>query len=211
MALCALIGIALGGALAVSLGVPNDVTRADLRLIWPLAARDNRVGDRVCRCANNGLWWRVAVACALIFGFAAHAARRVAAPAGDISRLARLPAKINGPLVAPVAVVRGIVADYPRRAEFNTQFPLDCRGQYAGRIWVRAPFNFPAFASATKLRCCWNSNRCKARLIPANATIFGVRLAQNCWVEGNLYRAPRQRAQWRIVQARRGFAGRARR
>ena len=198
MALCALIGIALGGALAVSLGVPNDVTRADGRLIWPLPLAIIFLAIALL-VRRNALLWRVSLACAIIFGFAAHGARRVAAPAGDISRLARLPARVNGPLVAPVAVVRGIVADYPKRAEFNTQFPLDCRGQTTGRIWVRAPFDFPARVG-DEVEMMLELKPLQSATNPGERDDFWSSIGANCWVEGNLYRAPGRRAQWRVVK-----------
>ena len=198
MAMCALIGIALGGALAVNLGVPNDVTRADTRLIWPLplAIIFFALAFVVRR---NELWWRVALACAIITGFAAHAARRVAPPSGDISRLARLPARVNGPLQAPVAVVRGIVADYPQRAEWNTQFPLECRGQYAGRVWVRAPFDFPVRVG-DEIEMQLELKPLARATNPGERDEFWSSIERNCWVEGNLYRAPGQRARWRFVK-----------
>ena len=202
MALCALAGIALGGALAIEVGVPNDATRADLRLIWPLplALISLAIAFVVRR---DELWWRVALACALIFGFAAYSARRVAPPANDISRLARLPARLDGPLVAPVVSVRGIVADYPRRAEFNTQFPLQCRGAHAGRVWVRAPFDFSARVG-DEIEMTLELKPIQSATNPGERDEFWSSIGANCWVEGNLYRAPGQRARWRVV--RRGAA-----
>ena len=198
IALCAFIGIALGGALATNLGLPNDVTRADGRLIWPLplAIIFFALAFVVRR---NELWWRVALACAIITGFAAHAARRVAPPVGDISRLARLPARVDGPLQAPVAAVRGIVADYPRRAEFNTQFPLECRGQHAGRVWVRAPFDFSARVG-DEIEMKLELRPLPAATNPGERDEFWSLIESNCWVEGRLFRAPGQRARWRIVR-----------
>ena len=199
MALCALSGIALGGFLAVWLGVPNGTTRADLRLLWPLPLGVAALGG-VVWTRHHDLWWRVCLALALVFGFAAHGARRVAPPAGDISQLARLPAQINGPLEAPVVAVRGIVADYPRRAEFNTQFPLACRGEYAGRVWVRAPFDFPVrvgdeISMTLALRPLQHSTN------PGERDEFWSSIGQNCWVEGRLDKSPPQfRARWRVVK-----------
>ncbi len=199
MALCALCGVALGGAWAVWLGVPDGTTRADLRLLWPLPLALFALGGAIVT-RHHGLWWRVCFALALIFGFAAHGARRVAPPAGDISLLARLPAKVDGPLEAPVVKVRGIVADYPRRAEFNTQFPLECRGEYAGRIWVRAPFDFPIrvgdeISMLLELRPIQHSTN------PGERDQFWSSIGQNCWVEGRLSKAPPSfRAKWSIVK-----------
>ncbi len=198
MALCALIGIALGGALAVNLGAPNDVTRADLRLIWPLPLAVIALALALVM-RHDGLWWRVAVACAIVLGFAAHSARRVAPPSGDISQLARVPAKINGPLVAPIVTARGIVSDYPKRAEFNTQFPLDCRGQYSGRIWVRAPFDFPARVG-DEVEMTLELKPLPHATNPGERNDFWSSIGQNCWVEGNLYRVLGRRAQWRIIK-----------
>lgn len=198
MALCALIGIALGGAWAVKLGVPNHVTRADLRLIWPLPlAIIALVLSFVVR--GHPLWWRVALASAIVLGFAAHSARRVAAPAGDISVLARLPAKINGPLEAPVVTVRGIVADYPRRAEYNTQFPLACRGQTAGRVWVRAPFDFPVRVG-DEIEMQLELKPLPRATNPGERDEFWSSIGANCWVNGSLYRTARQRPIWRVVK-----------
>ena len=198
MALCAVLGVALGGVLAVYLGVPNGTTRADLRLLWPLPLAVAALGGALVT-RNNGLWWRICFALALICGFAAHGARRVAPPKGDISQLARLPARVNGPLEAPVVAVRGIVADYPRRAEFNTQFPLDCRGAYKGRVWVRAPFDFPVrvgdeISMTLALRPLQTSKN------PGERDAFWSSIGVNCWVEGRLFRSMKQRAQWRIIK-----------
>ncbi len=199
MALCALLGVALGGVTAVWLGVPNGTTRADPRLLWPLPFAIAALGGALWT-RNNGLWWRVCCALALVFGFAAHGARRVTPPAGDISLLARLPVAIDGPLQAPVVAVRGIVADYPRRAEFNTQFPLDCRGPYAGRVWVRAPFDFPVrvgdeISMTLALRPLQSARN------PGGRDEFWSSIGVNCWVEGRLHKAPPQfRARWRIVK-----------
>lgn len=199
MALCALCGVALGGALAVTLGVPDGTTRADLRLLWPLplalAALSGAVLTR-----DNGLWWRVCVALTLVFGFAAHGARRVAPPAGDISQLARLPARVNGPLETPVVTVRGIVADYPRRAEFNTQFPLECRGGHSGRVWVRAPFDFPVLVG-DEISMLLELRPLRHSTNPGERDDFWSSIGQNCWVEGRLSKAPPSfRAQWRIAK-----------
>ncbi len=202
MALCALIGIALGGVLAVNLGVPNGVTRADWRLLWPLPlAIAAFCGAILTR--NNGLAWRVCFAGALIFAFAAHGARRLAPPSGDISLLARAPAKVDGPLQARVAMVRGIVADYPKRAEWNTQFPLESRGKYAGRVWVRAPFDFPVRVG-DEIEMTLALRPLPRATNPGERDKFWSSIENHCWVEGRLFRAPRQRAQWRIV--RRGAA-----
>ena len=198
MALCASIGIAIGGALAVSLGVPNDVTRADGRLIWPLSLAVIFFALAFV-VRHHELWWRVALACALIFGFAAHAACRVAPPAHDISRLARLPARVNGPLEAPVATLRGIVADYPKRAEWNTQFPLECRGAHRGRVWVRAPFDFPARVG-DEIEMTLELRPLPRATNPGERESFWSSIENNCWVEGRLYRAPQQRARWRMVK-----------
>ena len=198
MALCALIGVALGGMWAVSLGAPDAVTRADGRLMWPLPlALIAAALSFVLR--HNGWWWRVAFAVALILGFAAHGARRVAPPMGDISRLARAPSNINGPLEAPVVNVRGIVADYPKRAEFNTQFPLECRGEYAGRVWVRAPFDFPVrvgdeIAIELQLRPVQTATN------PGERDEFWYAVGQGCWVEGRLNRTVRRRNPWRMIK-----------
>ena len=198
MALCALVGIALGGALAIEVGVPNDVTRADLRLIWPLPLALIALAIAFAM-RHHGLWWRVALAGAIVLGFAAHGARRVAPPANDISRLARLPARVDGPLLAPVVTVRGIVADYPKRAEFNAQFPLECRGQYAGRVWVRAPFDFRARVG-DEIEMQLELRPLARATNPGERDQFWSSIGNNCWVEGRLFRAPGQRARWRIVR-----------
>ena len=198
MALCALLGVALGGALATYLGVPNGTTRADLRLLWPLPLAVAALAAAIIT-RHHGLWWRVCFAAALIFGFAAHGARRVAPPDGDISLLARLPAKINGPLQAPVVTVRGIVADYPKRAEFNTQFPLECRGEHSGRVWVRAPFDFP-IRVGDEISLLLELRPLQTSTNPGERDAFWSSIGVNCWVEGRLYRTMRQRAQWRIIQ-----------
>ena len=203
MALCALCGVALGGAWAVHLGVPDGITRADPRLLWPLPlAVLAFCGALVMR--HDGLWWRVGWALCLIFGFAAHGARRVAPPVGDISLLAHLPARVNGPLEAPVVQVRGIVADYPRRAEFNTQFPLECRGPYRGRVWVRAPFDFPVRVGDEI------SMELELRPLQASTNLgereaFWYSIGLSCWAQGRLHlEPPRRRARWSVV--RRGAA-----
>ena len=194
MALCACLGVALGGAWAVWLGVPNHITRADARLLLPIlpalialmAAYQTR---------NNGLWWRFGLALALIFGFAAHGARRVAPPADDVSLLARAPIKVNGPLEAPLVTVRGIVADYPKRAEFNTQFPLQCRGAHVGRIWVRAPFDFPvrvgdAVSLDVELRPLQTPTN------PGERADFWSLIGSGCWAEGRV-----KKNAWRLERA----------
>ena len=202
MALCALVGIALGGAWALHLGAPDGITRADLRLIWPLPLALIFLVTAIY-FRRNGLWWRVAVACALVAGFAAHAARRVAPPADDISLLARVPARVNGPLEATVVEVRGWVADYPKRAEFNAQFPLQCVGAHRGRVWVRAPFDFPVRVG-DEISMRLQLRPIEAAANPGERDDFWSAIGQNCWVEGRLYRAPGQRARWRII--RRGAA-----
>ena len=198
MALCALLGVAAGGVWAVYLGAPDGLTRAEPRLLWPLPLAILALGGAIAT-RHHGLWWRVCFALALIFGFAAHGARRVAAPIGDISRLARLPAKINGPLQAPVVSVRGLVADYPKRSEFNTQFPLACRGPHSGRVWVRAPFDFPVrvgdeISMRLELRPLQSANN------PGERDAFWSSIGANCWVEGRLHRSLQQRAQWNVVK-----------
>ena len=199
MALCALLGVALGGVLAVTLGVPNGTTRADWRLLWPLPCAVAALGGALLK-RNNGLAWRVCFAFALVFGFAAYGARRVAPPAGDISLLARLPAKVAGPLAAPVVTVRGIVADYPKRAEFNTQFPLECRGQYAGRVWVRAPFDFPVRVG-DEISLLLELRPLQSATNPGERDEFWSSIGVNCWVEGRLHKAPPQfRARWSVVK-----------
>ena len=198
MALCALVGVALGGIWAVMLGVPDATTRADWRLLWPLPLAMIALGLAFV-LRHNGLWWRVACAFALILGFAAHGARRVAPPNNDVSLLARLPAKVSGPLEVPIVKVRGIVADYPRRAEFNTQFPLECRGEHAGRIWVKAPFDFPVrvgdeISIELQLRPLQSATN------PGERDEFWYSIGNGCWVEGRLNRTARQRNPWRLIK-----------
>ena len=198
MALCALAGTALGGTWAVFLGAPDAITRVDARLLLPLPFALMALGLALV-LRNDGLWWRLCLALALICGFAAHGARRVAPPPNDVSLLARLPARVSGPLEAPIVEVRGIVADYPRRAEFNTQFPLECRGQYHGRIWVKAPFDFPArvgdeVAMTLKLRPIQTSSN------PGERDAFWYSVGLGCWVEGRLFATVRQGPRWRIVK-----------
>ena len=198
MALCALGGVALGGVLAVGLGVPDGITRADSRLLWPLPLAVAALGGAII-LRRDGLGWRVCLALALVFGFAAHGARRIAPPDNDISRLARLPAKVDGPLEAPVVEVRGIVADYPKRSEWNTQFPLECRGKHSGRVWVRAPFDFP-IRVGDEISMLLELRPLARPTNPGERDAFWSSIGNNCWVEARLYRTVKQRAQWDIIK-----------
>ena len=187
MALCALSGVALGGAWAVYLGAPDGLTRADARLLWPLLPAFVALAAAIY-ARRNGLWWRVCFALFLVFGFAAHAARRIAPPEGDVSLLSRLPARAdapNGPIEAPIVRVRGLVADYPKRAEFNTQFPLECLAPHAGRIWVRADFDAPVKAGDLVTL----NLALKPIMAPTNMgerAQFWSSVGQNCWCEGRV-------------------------
>lgn len=76
--------------------------------------------------------------------FAFHTARRLLPPRGDVSWQAKVGESRAGPVnPKPVALV-GMVADYPKRGEFNLRFPLQVEtleGRASkGRVWVTAPF-----------------------------------------------------------------------
>ena len=191
MALCALSGVALGGAWAVWLGAPSSITRADGRLLLPILPALVAL-ILALRWRRHGLWWRLCFALTLLFGFAAYSARRVAPPVDDISLLARVPARVNGPLEAPLLNVRGIVADYPRRSEFNTQFPLQCRGKYAGRVWVRAPFDFPVRVG-DEISLDLELRPLETASNPGERDDFWSSIGASCWVEGRL-----QKKGWRL-------------
>ncbi|PQV64847.1 competence protein ComEC [Abditibacterium utsteinense] len=135
MAFCALAGVTAGGVWTQSCGI---ATRADARWLWPLLP-SFFVAFGVWKFRRCGLKRRACIAIALFFFFMASAARRIAAPAGDVSLLTQIPARLDGPLLPTSLTVRGVVADYPKNSDFSTQFPLQCTS-HSGRIWVSAPF-----------------------------------------------------------------------
>jgi competence protein ComEC len=77
------------------------------------------------------------------------ATQKVLPPPGDVSFLTN-PASPPpaGPIVPVSMKIKGWIADFPERGEFNTQFPLECdEAQYhgqnkvrvQGRVWLRVP------------------------------------------------------------------------
>ncbi|HEX9996719.1 MAG TPA: DNA internalization-related competence protein ComEC/Rec2 [Abditibacterium sp.] len=139
MALAALSGIAAGGYWA---GFVLPHSRADSRLLWPLVpALFAIVG--ICGFRFENPKRAFCAASLLFFVFAAYAARRITPPPGDISHLVQMRRTPIGP-IQPLSInVRGVVADYPRRGDFATQFPLQCAAPQTGRIWVNAPYGTP--------------------------------------------------------------------
>jgi competence protein ComEC len=80
--------------------------------------------------------------------FCTLAARVTLPPLHDVSFLARPDRNSIGVIARPVVTLRGRVADFPDRGEFNTDFPLECaEGDFAGRqrvllhgrVWLRVP------------------------------------------------------------------------
>jgi predicted membrane metal-binding protein len=74
------------------------------------------------------------------------AARRALPPARDIAFLVRQIDAPQGAIEKPAITLRGYVADFPTRGEFNTQFPLQCveadwngRKLVSGRVWLSVP------------------------------------------------------------------------
>ncbi len=135
MALSALAGVAAGGAWAQISGLE---TRADWRWMWPLFPAF-WVALAAWKFRRDGTKRRIFVALALFGCFAAGAARRIAPPSDDVSRLTRIPKNLDGPLRPVLISVRGIVAESPKNSDFSIQFPLQCTS-HRGRIWVTAPF-----------------------------------------------------------------------
>jgi len=138
--LCALVGVALGGQVAQGW---QGLAREEAPLWWfasplvfglLLALRFRRSPA----LARTG----VALFIAALFGF--HTARRLLPPRNDVSWQATLGVTRAGPVnPRPVALV-GLIADYPKRSEFNLRFPLEVEtlnGHASkGRVWVSAPF-----------------------------------------------------------------------
>jgi len=138
--LCALVGVALGGQVAQSWG---GLAREQAPLWWfvfPLVLGLLLAGwfRRSPGVARMG----VALSVAALFGL--HTARRLLPPRGDVSWQAKISESRAGPVNPRAVALVGIVADYPKRSEFNLRFPLEVEtlnGRASqGRVWVSAPF-----------------------------------------------------------------------
>ncbi len=142
--LSALLGVALGGGQVA--GSWNALAREDAPLGPFLLLMVGGLSFAL-RFRRFAWRWRVGVALALVALFALHTARRLLPPRADVSWLARASERRNLPLNPKPVQVSGIVADYPKRGEFNARFPLEVErinGQRAsGRVWVTAPFRSP--------------------------------------------------------------------
>mgnify|MGYP002779619944 CR=1 FL=1 len=146
LGLSALLGAALGGVLAMRLcdGNPMSVSRENSAFLWVFGAAFLAF-SLVLMFRRNPFWWRVWATFGTICFFAGWSGRALLPPRDDISQIARLDAKqrFRGPLEARVLEVRGLVASWPKRGEFSTQFALQCQSPRAGRIWVRADAQTP--------------------------------------------------------------------
>jgi len=138
--LCALGGVAIGGQVARSWG---GLAREEAPLWW-----------FACPFLVGLAWaWRfrrstaptragAALAITAFFGF--HTTRRLLPPRRDVSWQARVGESRAGPVNPRSVALVGVVADYPKRSEFNLRFPLEVEtlnGHASkGRVWVSAPF-----------------------------------------------------------------------
>lgn len=135
-AVAALLGVAGGGYWAA---LSRAVQRDDPWLLFPLLPA-LLCGALAWLCRQRELLWRLAWVGALAGLFACHAARRVLPPAGDVSFLTFEAQPPAGPYQPHTVELEGTVADYPRRGDFYTQFPLECHPPYKGRLWTRVPY-----------------------------------------------------------------------
>jgi len=138
--LCALVGVAIGGQVAQGW---NGLAREEAPLGWFVSPF--LVGlawawrfRRFPSLARAG----VALAITAFFGF--HTARRLLPPRRDVSWQARIGESRAGPVNPLSVALVGVVADYPKRNEFNLRFPLQVETlnghAFKGRVWVSAPF-----------------------------------------------------------------------
>ncbi len=179
MSLCALGGVAAGGAFSRWCGIE---TRADLRWTWPIFPALLAIFGAY-QLRFHGLKRRALIALALFLAFAAGAARRIAPRDGDISRLARIPAQLDGPLRPTNLSLRGVVADYPKNNEFSTQFPLQCTAPYAGRVWISAPFG-TRVEVGDRIRLDVELQPLAKPGNPGEREGFWRFIGQNCWCVG---------------------------
>jgi competence protein ComEC len=188
MAGFALLGVALGVAFTLWLcsGDVLSLSRANPILLLPLilaflsayAAFEQR---------HNPIRWRCYFAFFLTFAFACACAYRMAPPVNDISKVAHIANSLSlrstGPLRPQFIEVRGIVADFPKRSEFGTQFPLDCMEPYQGRIWVNASAN-AHLGIGDEISLEMMLSPLSRPSNPGERTRYWSMIGANCWSEG---------------------------
>ncbi len=182
MCACAVLGVVLGGECARAW---NGLAREEAPLGWFLPLL---VADGAWAWTTRHHRWapRVGLGLAITAFFAAHTARRLLPPRGDVSRLAWKQPNREKPLRPLLARVVGIIGDYPRSSRWNTRFPLEVEGwngrQAAGRMWTQVPFN-PRLEVGDRIELRTDVRPLSRPTNPGERDAFWSQIGANCWCE----------------------------
>jgi len=147
--------IALGCASGPIVAASSGAATRDSAVLWlPLIFSIPALLGAFCAW-RGGRADAARVACfgALALFCAAHSARRVVPPAGNVREIVRTVAPAGPQKRVPV-ILRGWVADHPTTGDFKLRFSLECNQvtvldaarqvnhqNFTGRVWVQAPLD----------------------------------------------------------------------
>lgn len=185
--LCALLGVAIGGQAARSW---SDWSREDAPLgwFWPAIVGGLALSFAFRRFPSRA---RAGVALAIVAFFAYYTARRLLAPRDDVSWMAKASVRRDAPVNPKAVQLRGLVADYPHKTQFNSRFPLEVErvngGRATGRVWVTAPLDSPVgigdrITFGAALRPLSRPGN------PGERAAFWPQIIAGCWCESGLLR-----------------------